>query len=194
MGMTLSPPYDTGVIHGRFQVPHNDHVKYLLAGKELCRHLVIGITNPEPVADTEDPADRQRNLPVSNPLTYFERYRLLKEVLAAKNVPPETVSIVPMPILEPERYRYFLPLDAVFFLTIYDDWGRKKLRTFQKLGLTTQVLWEVSPEQKGISASDVRQRMINKQTWHHLVPPVVAQRLEEWHIPARLRRMAGQAR
>ena len=42
-------PYETGVIHGRFQVLHNDHLKYLLSGKALCRHLVVGITNPEPL-------------------------------------------------------------------------------------------------------------------------------------------------
>lgn len=36
-----------GVIHGRFQVLHNDHMKYLLAGKSLCKYLVIGISNPE---------------------------------------------------------------------------------------------------------------------------------------------------
>lgn len=29
-----SATFDVGVIHGRFQVLHNDHLKYLLAGKE----------------------------------------------------------------------------------------------------------------------------------------------------------------
>ena len=27
--------YELGVIHGRFQVLHNDHIKYLMAGKRL---------------------------------------------------------------------------------------------------------------------------------------------------------------
>ena len=45
--------YDIGVIHGRFQVPHNDHLRYLLAGKALCRHLVVGLTNPDPSLPTE---------------------------------------------------------------------------------------------------------------------------------------------
>ena len=38
----------TGVIHGRFQVLHNDHLKYLLAGKADASTLVVGITNPDP--------------------------------------------------------------------------------------------------------------------------------------------------
>jgi cytidyltransferase-like protein len=40
--------YDVGIIHGRFQILHNDHVKYLMAGKELCEHIIVGITNPDP--------------------------------------------------------------------------------------------------------------------------------------------------
>ncbi len=37
-----------GAIVGRFQIFHNDHLKYLLARKSLCKDLIIGITNPDP--------------------------------------------------------------------------------------------------------------------------------------------------
>lgn len=33
---------EVGVIHGRFQVFHNDHLEYVLAGKSRCRHIVVG--------------------------------------------------------------------------------------------------------------------------------------------------------
>ena len=46
-----------GVIHGRFQMLHNDHLKYLLAGKSRCDHLVIGITNAEPNMIRAEAAD-----------------------------------------------------------------------------------------------------------------------------------------
>jgi len=46
-----------GVIHGRFQVLHNEPLKYLLAGKALCKHLVVGITNPDPSLIKSEPAD-----------------------------------------------------------------------------------------------------------------------------------------
>ncbi len=46
-----------GVIHGRFQILHNDHMRYLLAGKERCEHLVVGITNPDPTLVREDAAE-----------------------------------------------------------------------------------------------------------------------------------------
>ena len=179
--------YDTGVIHGRFQVLHNDHLKYLLAGKALCSHLVVGITNPEPSMVREEAADTHRSAPLANPLTYYERYCLVKSALGAEGLPPETFSIVPLPINLPDRYCHYVPMDAVFFVTIYDAWGERKLHYFRSLGLRTHILRRVAPEEKGLSAGDVRQRMVQGRPWEHLVPPPVAELLSQWEIPARLR-------
>ena len=184
--------YDTGVIHGRFQVPHNDHLTYLLAGKALCRHLVVGITNPEPLMVREEAADQHRSDPLANPLTYYERYCLVKAALTARKLPPDAFSIVPLPINLPERYHHYVPMDGVFFVTIYDAWGERKLHYFQSLGVRTHILRRVTPEEKGLSASDVRRLMAQGQPWQHLVPPPVAELLSEWEIPERLRNLEEQ--
>jgi len=176
----------TGVIHGRFQILHNDHLRYIMAGKERCRHLVIGITNPDPGLTREAASDRKRSHPQANPLTYFERYLMVTAVMDELGVNRHDFSIVPFPINIPGLYQYYVPLDAVFFLTIYDDWGRQKLRYFKSLGLKTVVLWEVSPEEKGISSSDIRQRMTAGQEWRDLVPPSVYRMANQWNIPDRL--------
>ena len=55
--------------------------------------------------------------------------------------------------------------------------------------LNVHVLWEVDPEQKGVSGSDVRRRMADGLPWEHLVPGSVALLLKEWKIPQRLRSM-----
>ena len=182
-----NPEYDTGVIHGRFQVLHNDHLKYILAGKALCRHLVVGITNPEPLLVREEKADLHRSDPLANPLTYYERYCLVNAVLNAQGLSPQAYSIVPLPINLPERYHYYVPMDAVFFVTIYDAWGERKLHYFQSLGVRTHILRRVAPEQKGLSAGEIRQLMVKGQPWQHLVPAGVAQLLTAWDIPARLK-------
>jgi nicotinamide-nucleotide adenylyltransferase len=179
--------YETGVIHGRFQVLHNDHLKYLLAGKSHCRHLVVGITNAEPEMIKAESADPQRSEPLANPLTYFERYQLVRESLKEAGVLADDFSIVPLPISYPGRYRFYVPLDAMFFLSIYDDWGRQKKQYFQSLGLQTCVLRDVTPEEKGISARDVRRHMLRAEPWQHLVPASVAALLEKWTLPRRLR-------
>ena len=70
---------DTGVAHGRFQIFHNDHLKYLQAAKARCRHLVVAITNPDPTLTRFDPADPGRSSPGRNPLSYYERYRIINK-------------------------------------------------------------------------------------------------------------------
>lgn len=179
--------YELAVIHGRFQVLHNDHMKYLLAGAESCRHLVIAITNPEPEMVKAEAADPRRSTPLANPMTYYERYQLVRCAMVESDVALQDFSIVPLPISQPERYRYYVPLEAVFFLSIYDDWGRQKKEYFQSLGLRTHVLREVTAAEKGISGTEVRRRMRNGEAWEHLVPSSVVALLESWNVAQRLR-------
>lgn len=181
------PFHDIGVIHGRFQVLHKDHLKYLLAGKRHCRHLVVGITNPDPEMTQDEVSDPERNRFHANPMTYYERYELLKTVLMAEGFKPNDFAIVPFPIHYPHRYRFYVPLDALFFLTIYDDWGRQKLAYFKSLGLRTHVLWNVPPEKKGISGQQVRRHMAQNAPWEHLVPGSAVPLLKKWRIAQRLK-------
>ncbi len=180
---------DMGVIHGRFQVLHNDHLKYLLAGKARCRHMIVGITNPDPLLTRDDPADPERSSPASNPLTYFERSLMVRDVLLEAGLSLMEFSIVPFPINLPEHYRYYLPLDAAFFLTIYDDWGWRKLDRFRAMGLRTEILWTRSRENKGLSATEVRGRIALGEPWEHLVPPAAAALIKKWSIAERLQKL-----
>ncbi len=186
----MSELHQLGVIHGRFQVLHKDHLEYLLAGKSRCEHLVVGITNPDPSLTQEDKADPNRSDPQANPLTYFERYTLLRRVLTESGTPEESFSVVPLPVNRPRLYGHYVPLRACFFLTIYDDWGRKKLETFRSLNLHTEILWERAPETKGISGSSVRGKMLSGEPWQHLVPEACAERMIAWDIPRRMQRIA----
>lgn len=181
--------YETGVIHGRFQVLHNDHLKYLLAGKAHCNKLVVGITNPDPWVTKTENADPKRSDSLANPLTYYERHTMVEAALLEAGIQRHDFTIVPFPINLPDRYAYYVPMDAVFFLTIYDDWGRRKLQYFKTMGLTTYVLWEVPPNQKGISGSEIRSRIVDGQPWEHLVPACVAPMIENWRIAERLKKL-----
>ncbi len=183
---------DLGVIHGRFQVLHNDHLAYLLAGKARCRHLIVGITNPDPVHTRTESADPSRSDPLANPLTYYERLVMVRAVLTGAGVGLDEFTIVPFPIGSPELYETYLPAEATYFLTIYDSWGREKLGRFQRLGLKTEVLWEKNAEEKGIEASDVRRRLLQDEEWVSLVPNSTKELIEQWDITGRLRRLAEQ--
>ena len=97
--------------------------------------------------------------------------------------------IVSFPINLPERYQYYVPLDAVFFLTIYDDRGRQKLQLFREMGLATHVLWTVSSDKKGISAADVRDRITTDGPWVHLVPACIPPLVDRCNLRDRLQRL-----
>jgi len=183
--------HDLGVVHGRFQVLHNDHLVYLLAAKARCRHLVVGVTNPDPSLTRDDPADPTRSRPEANPLTYWERQAVLKAVLSQEGLGLSDFSIVPLPINRPELYRYYVPLKGVFFLTIYDDWGERKLAVFESLGLTTEVLWRRPLAQKGLTSTGVRRLIARGQAWEHLVPPAALRVMKELKVIERIAALAG---
>ncbi len=184
--------YETGVIHGRFQILHNDHIKYLLAGKKLCEHLIVGITNPDPSLTRDLEANPHRSTPLANPLTYYERYIIVQSALLEQGLSLSEFSIVPFPINIPELIKHYVPMDAIFFLTIYDDWGRQKKKYFESLGLKIHVLWEIPLEKKGLSSSDIREFMIKEEAWEHLVPNSVAKFLKEWDIAQRLKEIGSK--
>jgi nicotinamide-nucleotide adenylyltransferase len=182
--------YDIGVIHGRFQILHNDHMKYLLAGKELCNHLIIGITNSDPSLTRDSKVNPHRSKHLANPLSYYERYVIVRETLKEKGFKLSEFSIVPFPINNPELIKYYVPMDAVFFISIYDEWGRTKKKNLESLELNIHVLWEVSLEEKGLSSSDIRDAMINDKPWEHLVPLSVVKLMKDWDVIARLKEIS----
>ncbi|NVM35270.1 MAG: adenylyltransferase/cytidyltransferase family protein [Candidatus Lokiarchaeota archaeon] len=186
-----TPKYDIGVIHGRFQILHNDHIKYLMAGKHFCNHLVVGITNPDPFLTRDSEANPHRSKPIANPLTYYERYVMVEAALLEQGLKFSEFLIVPFPINIPELIQYYVPIDAVFFLTIYDDWGRQKKSFFESLGLKIHVLWEVSLENKGLSSSDIREAIIKGKPWEQFVPTSVANLIKKWDIITRLIKLSS---
>lgn len=177
----------TGVIHGRFQVLHNDHLKYLLAGKARCEHLIVGITNPDPTLTGEDGADKTRSLPESNPLTFYERYRMVNTLLIGEGINATEFSIVPFPINFPELYQFYVPLDAVFFLTIYDQWGDRKLEIFKSLGLETEILWRRDVSEKGLSSTTIRSFICEGKPWKKYIPSQLLPLVKEFDLEQRIR-------
>ena len=178
---------ETGVVHGRFQILHNDHMKYLMAGKSKCRHLIVGITNPDPTLSRKDAADPARSSFHANPFTYYERYHMVKTTLLGQGLGITEFSVVPFPINFPDLYKYYVPFDALFFLTIYDSWGEKKLKMLQSQGLKTEVLWRRPIEEKGLTSTYIRKLISQDEPWEHLVPPAAFHFLKAFDLLNRLK-------
>ncbi len=182
--------YPVGVVHGRFQILHNDHLEYILAAKARCKRLVVGITNPDPTLTREDAADRNRSSRTANPLSYYERMLMTEAALLEAGVPYGDFLITPLPINIPELYQCYVPLDAMFFLTIYDAWGRSKKERFQALGLRTCVLWERPEQEKNLTGTEVRRRIVRGEPWEGMLPGAVAALVRQWNLRERLRSLS----
>lgn len=176
--------HEIAVIHGRFQPLHLGHLEYLLAGAERCLTLVIGITNPDPWSTVQEPTDPGRGLAESNPCTFYERYLMVEGALAEAGVAGERLRIVPFPHGFPERLVHYAPREAVYLLTVYDEWGEAKLSRFHHLGLSTEVMWRRTD--KPISGSRVRRTLTKGGDWEPLVPPAVARIMKERGIDERI--------
>lgn len=176
-----------GFIHGRFQVLHNDHLIYLLSGKERCEHLTIGITNPDAAMTAHEATNPERSSAGHNPLTYEERKLMIESALLEAGISKDAFSITPFPICKPERIARSAPRDAVYYLTIYDEWGREKKQRLERLGFTTEVMWDRPLNQKGISGKDVRAAILNDGDWKSMVPPAVAILVEKWNLQERFK-------
>ena len=176
-----------GVACGRFQPFHLGHLEYVLAAKKQCDFLWVGIPNPEPSLTKRDPADPHRSLPTSNPFTYHERFLMIRESLLEAGVPRKQFDIVPFPINFPERIPWYAPKHAKYFVTVYDDWGRKRVSLLQSAGLDVCVLWERTPDSKVTTGGEIRSMMQKKQRWQSKVPKAVAKTFRESGADERIR-------
>lgn len=182
-----SGPTTTGLVHGRFQPFHNDHLKFILAAFEKVDFMYVGITNPDPRLTSEDSADSDRSRASSNPCTYYERQDMVISSLMESGMARERFTVVPFPINFPELWKHYAPQDALYFLTIYDEWGERKFRLLKENGLEVDVLWRKPEAEKGITASGVRENIALNRPWQHLVPAGTARSIIKFGINIRIK-------
>lgn len=159
-----------GFIHGRFQLFHNDHLRYALDAKAQCEKLIIGITSPENAFLIREEVDPHRSNAADNPFTYYERFNMIKLALLGAGVNREDFEIVPYPIERPEILYNYIPLGATSFFTIYDKWGYEKLHRLTELGYNTVV---IPRGEKEMCSTEIRHKMVDNDDWRCMVPEAV---------------------
>ena len=110
----------------------------------------------------------------ANPFTYFERMEMIRLAMLENKISESEFTIVPFPIEHPNLISNFAPKDATYYITIYDNWGKEKLKMLKDLGLNVEVMWERSQAEKPISGNLVREKILLKEDWEQLVPKSVA--------------------
>lgn len=164
---------ETGIVHGRFQLLHNDHMKYILAAMERCNHLIIGIANPDPTLTNFNHTAPHRSEATSNPFTFYERYKMIQGSLNEISIDKDLYDIVPFPINYPELLYNYIPQRATHYITIYDKWGLEKKALLEQYGYKVIVMWKKELSEKTISGTQIRQYIIDDIEWKRYVPSYV---------------------
>lgn len=181
---------DRGMINGRFQVFHLKHMEYLLAAKMRCKLLYIGITHPDISAYAATSAnDLHGTLKRDNPMTYMERYEMIKEALLEFGVKREEFEIVPFPISCVDVLPQYLPEHVTHFMSICGPWDKEKCEILRNQGLDVEILWQRYGEERGITGKEIRDLIADDQEWRQYVPKSVAEYMESRKIDKRIRRL-----
>jgi nicotinamide-nucleotide adenylyltransferase len=175
-------PYRTGMIIGRFQPFHLEHLRYFHLAWEQSEQVIVGITNPDPSTIVADELSRHRHLPEENPLTFIERLMMIQETLRDEGFPMERIFIVPLPIHHPDRWRYYIPQGTVIFVVAYSPWEKQKAERLHRAGFEVVLLDKL---RKGISGQQVRSLLRSNGSWERLVPPAVARFFQRKQEPER---------
>ena len=174
-------------VMGRFQPFHNEHLKYLLAAKERCHHLWVGITRFLP--STSNQGGGHRGLQAENPLTYFERVVLIRQALQAAGLSRKEFCCIPFPIDEPTLLPHCLSPEIPCLTTLCEPWNEQKMRLLEDYGYQVDVLYH--NEERRVTGQQIRDAIRDGDRWEHLVPKPVARLLNEWSLGKRLQQLEG---
>lgn len=176
-----------GTAHGRFQPFHLGHLHYLRLALERCDELTIGITNPDRAAMTGESSEAHRHAPASNPFSFWERARMIRESLLDDGVDPRRFAIVPLDInhLSDAHLMAYMPPGATWLMRVKGAWGEQKRRRLADLGL--EIVCLPFEELTELTATDVRAALRVDGGWRDLVPRGTARVLTELGAVERLR-------
>ena len=177
-----------GCVHGRFQPPHKGHLNYILAAKERCEILYIGITQPDNESLSDCPDDPHRSDRENNPLSFMERQESLKRMLAGSNLyERRDFVIIPYDIDSPELLKRYIHPTWMQYTTLIDDWNIKKNQKLKKLGYETTSLANKREDDR-ISGTAIRSLARSDDiSYRQMITEEMAGYLDEISFVARLK-------
>ncbi len=166
------------LVPGRFQPFHWGHldlVKWVLDNVAEEVVIVIGTA--------------QESHTLQNPFTAGERMLMIREALKEAGVPLEKVFIVPVPDISMNVvWPYYVSMYVPPFDVVVSR-NPLVVRLFEEAGKRV-----VIPPvfRNGLSASDIRYRMIKGMPWKNFVPAAVARVIEEVNGDERMKKIYGE--
>jgi len=185
-----------GAAQGRFHMIHWGHMEYLLECKNKCDFLYIGISDCDPQNayfhkrykdNGSNDVYRSLKEPAIYTFTFFERARMITEAMALEGVDRSEFTVVPFPVHFPHLLKYYVPQEAVIYITVYDEWGEGKPSLFGSLGYETDLLWRRTMDERFTTATEVRRRMAKGEDYSELIPKGVLKVIKEYDLEKKLK-------
>jgi hypothetical protein len=128
---------------------------------------------------------------VHNPLSYYERVRIVSAALLGAGLGADFFTIVPFPIEVPGSLRNYVETSVICYTTVYEEWNKEKIAMLKQHGYRVEVLWE--GEEKEVEGGTVRQYIMNGDAavWTTLVPDAVVPLVQECGLGERLMRLSS---
>jgi nicotinamide mononucleotide adenylyltransferase len=165
-----------GSMHGRFQPFHNAHLVYALAAFQRVDHLYVGLTR----VLTEDAVGRDvaphRFQENENPLSFYQRAKLISHILVRAGVPLDRFTVGPFPIEVPDRLPEFWPITGKCFTTDVAEWNAKKIEILRAHKYDVEILGLELAGVRVASGTEIRRLFRAKdQAWREYVPLACAE-------------------
>jgi FMN phosphatase YigB (HAD superfamily)/nicotinamide mononucleotide adenylyltransferase len=162
---------DLGVVLGRFQPFHVEHMRYIRVAAARAKRLIVGITRPYG-AEVGEPGD-ERNADESNPVPLWLRRDFISAALNAAGL-GQRVEVIPLP-LSSDALRVALPPTVTVLTTAVEPWSIVKERTIREGGLCVERL---DVGLKTISATMLRSMIRSgDKGWRQWLPPGIPEHL-----------------
>jgi len=171
----------SGSIHGRFQVFHNNHLKYALKSFESVDFMYVGLTAYD-ILFTNN-RNHRFNL-LDNPLAFYERVEMVTKVLVGAGIGIDSFTVVPFPIERPWLLSQYIPSECKCYTSIKDQWNNTKIDILRKQGYDVGIV-DINADR--IDGFNVR-RLIRERdkSWRLLVPCETQKMVDEIHLAERM--------
>jgi len=166
---TICPPPEpqvpAGLVLGRFQPFHLEHLRFVLAALTRCRTLTIGVTNP--FGGLLPEPGEIRSTRSANPLPFWLRSECIHAALDAAGITPSRYQVHAVPLYD-DVIKVIVPPTTHCFTTVFDQWGVQKEDLLRQAGLTVT---QLAVGSKSISGERIRHLMRSGSSeWRTLLP------------------------
>lgn len=162
------------LVHGRFQPPHNGHIRYILSALDKADHVLIGICTPEICSKEESERTGYPCTKELNPFTYEARAEMISLALSEVEIDISRYSFLEFPS-DYKNINNIVPKDTVFFMSKTSKSDDEKIEAIKLAGFQTDILIEI-PENAPRERSGHVRNMDND--WENMVPKVIEKYLK----------------